>query len=531
MKKQGLLLICIVFMICLSARSEEILSSSLLSTGKWFNEEYSFTFNSDGSYKAFYTFGKTNGIMTGSYTLTSGNAVTISSGSINGFFNTAFMTDNAVIVQIIRDNNNPKASLFLSTQDGSFVLWNDKSFVPSGKTIHLAPNDIVCVTLGYTLSSTTDNVRIRKGPGTEHEYMTFYYKDAATGTVKSHASVLAGTNIRIVAKTQEKFKVGEWYNNWYFIEYKEPQGELIVYKTAWMFGEFINVPENKNRAVTIHEPSNEDALYGIYSLEVHGTVTGAPVSMKYLLKNSYGNVVYDAKILDFNQEKGNFSFTLTKENDSLFIGTNIISVVAAYSDGKKASKQITVFVHEGGAEMAKPVIYLYPKEETTVSVQVTPQHGISISDPPYGDGWTVTAHPDGSLIDATGKRHTYLFWESSNYTPPEITEGFVVSRNKIAHFFRDKLHILGLNKQEIKDFIHFWKPILNKKPFYLISFYDQKFIDEMAPLSISPKPDTVIRVFFDSRPLDEPIQIKEQQLTPAKRSGFSVIEWGGMKYK
>lgn len=530
MKYRNLFLVLCCFFCCSATMFSQTISSKDLLGSKWYNEEYSFTFNGDGTYKAFYTFGKTNGIMTGSYTVKSGTRITISLGSISGFFNTAFMTDNAVVVELIRDDNNPKATLFLKTPDDTFVLWNEKSFVPSGKTVRIPPHNSTCVTLGYSLSSTTDNVRIRKGPGTEHEYMTFFYKDATTDTVKSHASVLAGTNIRIVAKTQEKFKVGEWYNNWYYIEYKEPKGELIVYKNAWMFGEFINVPENKNRAVTIDAPVNEEAFYGIYSMEVRGTVTGAPVSMKYQLKNSYGNVIFDQKISNYTQEKGSFSFTLTKENDSLFIGTNIITVIAQYSDGKKASKQITVFVHEGGVEMAKPVIYLYPKEQTTVSVRVTPKNGISVSDPPYGDGWTVTAHPDGSILDSKGKRHTYLFWESSNYTPPEITEGFVVPKNKIANFFREKLRYLGLNKREIEHFIDFWKPILNKKPYYLISFYDQKAIEEMAPLSVSPKPDTIIRVFFDSRPLDEPIKIKEQQLVPAQRSGFSVIEWGGMKY-
>ena len=52
----------------------------------------------------------------------------------------------------------------------------------------------------------------------------------------------------------------------------------------------------------------------------------------------------------------------------------------------------------------------------------------------------------------------------------------------------------------------------------------------MAPLTITPAPQTVIRVFFDSKPLDAPIQITPQQLTPKQRVGFTVVEWGGMKY-
>ena len=55
-------------------------------------------------------------------------------------------------------------------------------------------------------------------------------------------------------------------------------------------------------------------------------------------------------------------------------------------------------------------------------------------------------------------------------------------------------------------------------------------LDAAAPLSITPKPDTIIRVFFDSKPLKAPETMKEQKLVPAARKGFTVTEWGGMRY-
>ena len=55
-------------------------------------------------------------------------------------------------------------------------------------------------------------------------------------------------------------------------------------------------------------------------------------------------------------------------------------------------------------------------------------------------------------------------------------------------------------------------------------------IDKIAPLQISPEPDTVIRVLMDVKPLEKPVLVEEQKLkqTP-QRKGFTVVEWGGLK--
>ena len=51
--------------------------------------------------------------------------------------------------------------------------------------------------------------------------------------------------------------------------------------------------------------------------------------------------------------------------------------------------------------------------------------------------------------------------------------------------------------------------------------------EELAPLTVTPEPDSVVRVHMVSLPLDEPIEIPEQELTPMERTGFTVVEWGG----
>lgn len=508
----------------------ETLSEDILENGKWYNDEYSFTFTKN-KYKAFYTVGKTNGTMTGTIKINKDNSLTIKKGKLDGDFGALFNTAASITMKFVRDDNNPKAVFYLKETGENLILWNDKSFVKAGQQITLLDNKIKCVTLGYKLSSTTFNVRIRKGPGLDYDNMEFYYKDVKTGAVKSFTSVLKGTNIRLLARTAEKMKVLEWYNNWYFIEYKEPKGDMISYKTAWMFGEFINVAENKNRQITITYPENEMALYGNYNLEITGKVTGAPVSMRLEVKNSYGNVIFKQKMAKYNQKAGTFSHIATKENESLFIGSNIFNIVALYSDDKEVSKQITVYIHESMGEKAKPVIYLYPEEEMKVSVKVEPETGFTITDPEYFDGWDVIAKPDGTLINIRdGEEYPYLFWESDDYSSPNFSTGFVVETAELTPFFREKLEVLGLNEKETLDFLEFWIPVLNEGKYYFIYFYSKERQDDEAPLLVEPEPDSVIRVFFDAKPLDAPIEVEEQELIRAEREGFSVIEWGGMRY-
>ena len=60
----------------------------------------------------------------------------------------------------------------------------------------------------------------------------------------------------------------------------------------------------------------------------------------------------------------------------------------------------------------KPVLYLYPEEEMEVTVTLDFDGTLTSTYPAYGDGWTVTARPDGTLTNpATGREYYCLFWE------------------------------------------------------------------------------------------------------------------------
>jgi len=181
-------------------------------------------------------------------------------------------------------------------------------------------------------------------------------------------------------------------------------------------------------------------------------------------------------------------------------------------------------------ECGKPVIYLYPTQTTTVSVKVGIDQ-ITYSDPAYGDnGWKVVAQPDGTLTNlADGLTYPYLFWEGLSKTGVEPTSGFMVAREDVKSFLNDSLTKLGLTDQEKADFMEYWvSRMLNfNEPYFYITFLGTQDFNKVAPLEITPKPNTLIRVFMYFDPVTKPFQVKEQTLVSVPRNGFTVVEWGG----
>lgn len=242
--------------------------------------------------------------------------------------------------------------------------------------------------------------------------------------------------------------------------------------------------------------------------------------------------VDDYVLSQYKAGSTSFSYGAKPEWNNLQLGTNNYEFTAYFKDGTSKTTNYTIYYVEGGAEMGKPVIYLYPEQETKVFVNVEPVNGISISDPAINDGWNVIATPEGRITNlADNKNYPYLFWEgfAADFVTPE--EGFVVSKEEVASFFDEKLAYQGLNEQEIADFKEFWVPLLSEKPYYFITFIDQDTFDQYAPLTIEPKPDTTIRVFFDYKGLDAPISVPTQTLKKGVREGFTATEWGGRLYR
>ena len=179
----------------------------------------------------------------------------------------------------------------------------------------------------------------------------------------------------------------------------------------------------------------------------------------------------------------------------------------------------------------KPVLYIYPLQETIIHIKHHYRGKHTFTYPLYEDGWKVLAKPNGDLINLKDStQHRYLFWEGiSDMSKQELknTEGFIIDSEDIVSFLEKTLSHIGLNPIESNDFITFWAPrmIMNKRCF--IHFRINDNIRNTSFLEIDPKPESILRVFMEYSHQIPDWEIKKQSLPAFRRSGYSVIEWGG----
>ena len=178
----------------------------------------------------------------------------------------------------------------------------------------------------------------------------------------------------------------------------------------------------------------------------------------------------------------------------------------------------------------KPVIYLYPETETRVTVKLDLPGELTCTYPAYDGGWTVTAAPDGTLTDEHGRTYNYLYWEGEVANGFDFSKGFCVAGSDTAAFLEDALDRLGLTRREANEFLVYWLPRMQDNPYNLIAFQQEAYT-ESAKLTVSPRPDSVLRVFMAWKPLARPVDIPAQILPGFERRGFTLVEWGGAEVR
>ncbi|MPM80866.1 hypothetical protein SDC9_127917 [bioreactor metagenome] len=87
-----------------------------------------------------------------------------------------------------------------------------------------------------------------------------------------------------------------------------------------------------------------------------------------------------------------------------------------------------------------------------------------------------------------------------------------------------------MTARELNEFIVYWLPLMKDNKYNLITFQTAAY-EENARLYITPKPDSVLRVFMAYKALDDYIEVPEQRLSTFKRNGFAAVEWGGTEVK
>ena len=178
----------------------------------------------------------------------------------------------------------------------------------------------------------------------------------------------------------------------------------------------------------------------------------------------------------------------------------------------------------------KPVIYLYPETETRVTVKLDLSGELTCAYPAYDGGWTVTAAPDGTLTDEHGRTYNYLYWEGEGTEAYDFSKGFCVAGSDTAAFLEDALDRLGLTRREANEFLVYWLPRMQDNPYNLIAFQQEAYT-QSAKLTVSPRPDSVLRVFMAWKPLARPVDVPAQILPGFERRGFTLVEWGGAEVR
>lgn len=183
----------------------------------------------------------------------------------------------------------------------------------------------------------------------------------------------------------------------------------------------------------------------------------------------------------------------------------------------------------------KPVIYLYADHPIAAKLSLKPMGKMTFTYPAYDQSWQVNVGTNNE-IEVDGQNYPYLFWEADlnalnfNYANNQL-EGFYIKTDTCIQFLENVLMELGLNATEQTDFITYWGPRLTQHNFATIQFLvDDAYDKEIAELNIIPKPDVQRRVYmiFKGSELGfSPVNIKTPSFSDFKRSGFTLLEWGG----
>jgi hypothetical protein len=183
------------------------------------------------------------------------------------------------------------------------------------------------------------------------------------------------------------------------------------------------------------------------------------------------------------------------------------------------------FFYDNTAISGKPNIYLYSDHDLTARVRLAPEYAITISDPVYrpGIGWLAEIR-NGSLNEAGD----FLFYEA--IVPAfgwQKEEGYVIRAAYREQDMASMLGQYGFNEKETMEFIDYWANHLVEDTDFVFYPQETEAVHRDMPLTIRPKPDHVMRIWFYAEPLvsaPEPVKSPEKII----REGFYVVEWGVM---
>ena len=233
----------------------------------------------------------------------------------------------------------------------------------------------------------------------------------------------------------------------------------------------------------------------------------------------------------FTDSLGKFTIEVSKSDILSFTNPSYQSQRIQYLKQKKIVVSLKANPISDKIMVKKPVIYLYPKEKTDVELKINFEGKLLTTFPKLDKSWKVTAYDNGQIFDKkTNRFYSSLFWDGAISFPAshyQYKTGFVVEKEKLTSFLIEKLEFMGLNTTETNDFMQYWLPILEQNNYTFIHFLVNEDYNVFSTNDVNPKPETSIRIFMEFFGVDEKLSIQPQQLPSTKRSGFTLVEWGG----
>ncbi len=146
-----------------------------------------------------------------------------------------FTTTRQGEIRLLEDSVFQEYEIVLSFGDTPPVILLSEDFTVK-PNLRRKVNGVDVITTGAVMGTTTQNVRVRAGPGVDAPALKYGTLDSAP----------KGSSVRVLARTLEKERVQQWTNYWYYVENTGQEGSP---RFGWMFGQFIDIPEDEVRRV------------------------------------------------------------------------------------------------------------------------------------------------------------------------------------------------------------------------------------------------------------------------------------------
>ncbi len=201
---------------------------------------------------------------------------------------------------------------------------------------------------------------------------------------------------------------------------------------------------------------------------------------------------------------------------------------------------LSIYCTEAFDVSLKPVIYAYSEKEIDVEMELNYFGKLTFTYPQIENNkWQFKTKNDGTLTDKKGKNYPYLFYEGLLSEKLKFSQekgryfGNIIKKDSIINFLEKTLSELAFNEKEQTDFITFWGPRMSSYEKVFVQFLIGEEYDKISSLKINPKPDNLRRIYIIFSEISDAnsIDFECQKFYPIKRSGFTVLEWGGSEIK